>query len=203
MAKIAWRHDLILLPLATAGLVVYCQRHLSLHVSVAADVDIWAMNLCPGDHDDGATILYHFNPRRRRRGGRLVENDKNEDDWGRAVKSPLPPKPALFGLEKAEVALRVVRRAGHVDVHVTINRQQATAWRLRGEVSQGALALLVPTRDDFGNRQGVVVHDACPCCRRTGRTASAGRPTNLCFSVPRAFRRRAGKSGAYFPPSRT
>ena len=58
------------------------------------------------------------------------------------------------------MALRVVRRAGHVDVHVTVNRQQATAWRLRSEVSEGALALLVPTRDDFGNRQGVVVHDA-------------------------------------------
>ena len=133
---------------------------LILHVSVAADVDIWAMNLCPGDHDDGATILYHFNPRRRERGGRLVENDKSEDDWGRAVKSPLPVKPGLFGLEKAEVALRVIRRSGHVDVHVTVNRQQATAWRLRSEVSPGALALLVPTRDDFGNRQGVVVHDA-------------------------------------------
>ena len=133
---------------------------LILHVSVAADVDIWAMNLCPGDHDDGASILYHFNPRRRERGGRLVENDKSEDDWGRAVKTQLPPKPALFGLAKAEVALRVVRRAGHVDVHVTVNRQQATAWRLRSEVSEGALALLVPTRDDFGNRQGVVVHDA-------------------------------------------
>ena len=60
---------------------------LILHVSVAADVDIWAMNLCPGDHDDGASILYHFNPRRRERGGRLVENDKSEDDWGRAVKN--------------------------------------------------------------------------------------------------------------------
>ena len=133
---------------------------LILHVSVKADVDIWAMNLCPGDHDDGASILYHFNPRRRERGGRLVENDKNEDDWGRAVKSPLPVKPGLFGLEKAEVALRVIRRSGHVDVHVTVNRQQATAWRLRSEVSPGSLALLVPTRDDFGNRQGVVVHDA-------------------------------------------
>ena len=37
---------------------------------------------------------------------------------------------------------------------------RASAWRLRTEVSEGALALLVPTRDDFGNRQGVVVHDA-------------------------------------------
>ena len=27
-------------------------------------------------------------------------------------------------------------------------------------MSEGALALLVPTRDDFGNRQGGVGHDA-------------------------------------------
>ena len=32
--------------------------------------------------------------------------------------------------------------------------------RLRTEVSEGAPAPLVPTRDDSGNRQGVVVHDA-------------------------------------------
>ena len=133
---------------------------LVLHVSVPASVDIWAMNLCQQDHDDGASILYHFNPRRKERGGRLVENDKSEDDWGRAVKNGLPPRPSLFGLAKAEVALRIVRKGGNVDVHVTVNRLQVTSWRLRSEVKAGGLALLVPTRDDFGNRQGVTVHDA-------------------------------------------
>ena len=53
------------------------------------------------------------------------------------------------------------RRAGGGAIAATRrDGQQATAWRLRTEVSEGALALLVPTRDDFGNRQGVVVHDA-------------------------------------------
>ena len=40
MAKIAWRHDLILLLLATAGFVVYSQFQLSFNVSVAVDFSL-------------------------------------------------------------------------------------------------------------------------------------------------------------------
>ena len=130
-------------------------------MSISATAEIWALNLAPADHDDGGTLLYHFNPRAKERGGLLVENDKTDDDWGRAKKSRLPHQPALFGLERKELAFKFKASPGHVDILVTVDRVQATAWRLRSEAPRGAaLALLVPTRDDFGNRQGVTVHDA-------------------------------------------
>ena len=41
---------------------------LVLHLSVPADAKIWALNLCPGEHDDAAEVIAHFNPRRVERG---------------------------------------------------------------------------------------------------------------------------------------
>ena len=133
---------------------------LVLTVSVPPAADIWALNIVPKDHDDGATLLYHFNPRRRERGGTLVENDKFDDDWGRASKVRLPHRPALFALDKAELAFKLRASPQGVDVHVTVDRVQAAAWRLRGEVNVGDLALLVPTTDDFGNKEELTIHAA-------------------------------------------
>ena len=133
---------------------------LVLRVSVPATSDIWALNVVPRDHDDGATLLYHFNPRRKERGGTLVENDKFDDDWGRASKVSLPRRPPLFGLAEAELVFKLRATPGAVDVHVTVDRIQACAWRLRCDLPASDLAVLVPTTDDFGNREDITIHSA-------------------------------------------
>ena len=49
---------------------------------------------------------------------------------------------------------------GAVDVHVTVDRIQACAWRLRCDLPASDLAVLVPTTDDFGNRENITIHSA-------------------------------------------
>ena len=66
-------------------------------------------------------------------------------------------------MKEAELAvqLRAGPARGEVVVHVTVDRAPAATWKLRTEIAAGTdLALLVPTRDDFGNREFVTIHDA-------------------------------------------
>jgi len=141
---------------------------LLLRVSVGAEALIWALNIAPKDHDDCASILYHFNPRRVERNGVLVQNDKFDDDWGRATKSSIGDRryPPMFGLANAELAFQFqpcrLSSGPGMRIVTAVDRKVIEAWDMRCPPPESGtdLSLVIPTRDDFNNVEAITVHSA-------------------------------------------
>ncbi|KAJ8612428.1 hypothetical protein CTAYLR_006580 [Chrysophaeum taylorii] len=132
-----------------------------LTVSVEADAERWAINVLPSDHDDAATVYFHFNPRKERR-GILIVNDRFGDDWGKFQRFHLDTLPPLFGLDNAELAIQfdAPRDSSETTIFVSVNRKPVTSWTLRcpSPPPSTDLALSAQAHDDFGNDERITIH---------------------------------------------
>lgn len=133
-----------------------------LTVSIESEAERWALNVLPPDHDESSNIWFHFNPRRRERGGELVLNDKNDSDWGKVQRVPLSKLPSpLFGLDNAELAFQFEQSDQETTVYVALNRRPIVSWTLRTDnpPSPGSdIVLQAPRTDDFGNDEQLTIH---------------------------------------------
>lgn len=102
-----------------------------LRVSVEATADRWALNIMPAEHDDSATVYFHFNPRRKERDGSLILNDKFDDNWGKFQRLHLGKLPPLFGVERAELAFQFEQHEHETTIYVALDRRPVISWTLR------------------------------------------------------------------------
>ncbi|CAI5738383.1 unnamed protein product [Hyaloperonospora brassicae] len=97
------------------------------------------------------TVLYHFNPRRQR-GGQINQNSNIDGRWG--CSQPLPRCPLTFG-EPFTLRLTVIPTGFLVFIEEIFQDE----FKHRVPVREGEnLVLTVPTRDENGNPEGVIVH---------------------------------------------
>lgn len=97
------------------------------------------------------TVLYHFNPRRQR-GGHIIQNSNIDGRWG--CSQPLPRFPLTFG-EPFTLRLTIVPTGFLVFIEEIFQDE----FKHRVPIREGEnLVLTVPTRDENGNAEGVVVH---------------------------------------------
>ncbi|KAE9313204.1 hypothetical protein PF008_g19799 [Phytophthora fragariae] len=97
------------------------------------------------------TVLYHFNPRRQR-GGHIIQNSNIDGRWG--CSQPLPRFPLTFG-EPFTLRLTVVPTGFLVFIEEIFQDE----FKHRVPIREGEnLVLTVPTRDENGNPEGVIVH---------------------------------------------
>lgn len=97
------------------------------------------------------TVLYHFNPRRAR-GGQVIQNSNIDGRWGCA--QPLPRCPLAFG-EPFTLRLTIVPSGFLVFVEEIFQDE----FKHRVPIREGEnLVLTVPTRDESGGPEDVVVH---------------------------------------------
>ncbi|KAF1336621.1 31 kda chloroplastic-like, partial [Globisporangium splendens] len=98
------------------------------------------------------TVLYHFNPRRQR-GGHIIQNSNIEGRWG--CSQPLPRCPITFG-EPFTLRLTIVPSGFLVFLEEIFQDE----FKHRVPIREGEnLVLTVPTRDENGNPEGVIVHN--------------------------------------------
>lgn len=97
------------------------------------------------------TVLYHFNPRRQR-GGHIIQNSNIDGRWG--CSQPLPRCPITFG-EPFTLRITVVDSGFLVYLEEIFQDE----FKHRVPIREGEnLVLTVPTRDENGNPEGVIVH---------------------------------------------
>ncbi|KAL4111654.1 hypothetical protein PRIC1_003332 [Phytophthora ramorum] len=97
------------------------------------------------------TVLYHFNPRRQR-GGHIIQNSNIDGRWG--CSQPLQRFPITFG-EPFTLRLTVVPTGFLVFIEEIFQDE----FKHRVPIREGEnLVLTVPTRDENGNAEGVIVH---------------------------------------------
>jgi hypothetical protein len=60
------------------------KQTLVLRLTVPDDSLTWGLSICPEDHEDFKYVLYHFNPRKKEKGGILVQNDRIDAHWNQA-----------------------------------------------------------------------------------------------------------------------
>uniref|UniRef100_M4BIU8 Galectin n=1 Tax=Hyaloperonospora arabidopsidis (strain Emoy2) TaxID=559515 RepID=M4BIU8_HYAAE len=97
------------------------------------------------------TVLYHFSPRRLR-GGHVIQNSNIDGRWG--CSQQLPRCPLTFG-EPFTLRLTVVPTGFLVFIEEIFQNE----FKHRVPVREGEnLVLTVPTRDETGNPEGVIVH---------------------------------------------
>lgn len=97
------------------------------------------------------TVLYHFNPRRQR-GGHIIQNSNIDSRWG--CSQPLQRSPLTFG-EPFTLRLTIVPTGFLVFIEEIFQDE----FKHRVPIREGEnLVLTVPTRDENGNPEGVIVH---------------------------------------------
>jgi hypothetical protein len=60
------------------------KQTLVLRLTVPDDSLTWGLSICPEDHEEFKYVLYHFNPRKKEKGGILVQNDRIDAHWNQA-----------------------------------------------------------------------------------------------------------------------
>lgn len=110
-----------------------------------------SFNLCSEDKAGNRNVLYHFNPRRTR-GGQIIQNSKIDERWG--IIESLPRFPIHFG-QKFQLRITLTRNG----FAIFIGEQFQTEYQHRVPLKEGdVITLNLPTQDDYGNRESVIVH---------------------------------------------
>mmetsp|Transcript_7870 Transcript_7870/g.15227 ORF Transcript_7870/g.15227 Transcript_7870/m.15227 type:complete len:525 (-) Transcript_7870:276-1850(-) len=101
------------------------------------------------EHNDYDSILFHFNPRQRERGGQLVINDKSEGTWGQDIKIPLSQLPLIFGQSSSTLLIQINTEG----FDVFIEKEHCARLEHRTPIPSGRtrLVLQMPSSDDYGN----------------------------------------------------
>lgn len=117
----------------------------------------FSMNVGLADeHNNYDSILFHFNPRQRERGGQLVINDKSEGTWGQAINIPLSQLPMIFGQTSCTLLVQI--NSDGFDVF--IEKEHCARLEHRTPIPSGRTRLIVqfPSSDDKGSPERWTVY---------------------------------------------
>lgn len=129
---------------------------LAIKFSAPADSKRFSLNIAEKSaSDDYESILFHFNPRLRQRGGQLVINDKVETVWGRALTIPLTQVPLMFG--QPSVTLMIQINEEGFDVFVEGKHCARLEHRSELPSSKTTLVVQFPSTDDSGKKENWTV----------------------------------------------
>lgn len=125
---------------------------LAIKFEVPQESKRFSLNIAQADqaHNDFDSILFHFNPRQRERGGQVVMNDKEGGIWGQALSIPLSQLPVIFGKDACTLQIQITPDGFDVffdDLHCA--RLEHRQDLLASENSR--LCLQFPSTDDYGN----------------------------------------------------
>jgi hypothetical protein len=121
---------------------------LALKFTAPSDANRFSFNIAGPRHDDFDSILFHFNPRQRQKGGQLVINDKQKGQWGRAVQLPLSQVPLIFG--QPAVTMLVQINGDGFDVFIDEKHCVRLEHRTELPSKPCTLYLQFPSCDDYG-----------------------------------------------------
>lgn len=118
----------------------------------------FSFNIAAPEHDNFDSILFHFNPRQRQKGGQLVINDKQSGVWGRPVSIPLSQVPLIFG--QASVTLLVQITGNGFDVFIEGKHCARLEHRIELPSKPCSLFLQFPSCDDYCSPENWTVYKA-------------------------------------------
>lgn len=116
----------------------------------------FSINIASPDHNDFESILFHFNPRQRERGGQLVVNDKQEGTWGSALAVPLSEMPLMFGKESVTLIIQINQEG--FDIFVEGKHCARLEHRTELPSHKCDLVLQFPSSDDRGKPEDWTVY---------------------------------------------
>jgi Galactoside-binding lectin len=116
----------------------------------------FSFNIAGPDHNDFDSILFHFNPRQREKGGQLVVNDKQEGSWGQAVAIPLSQLPLMFGQTSCTLIIQITGDG----FDIFLEGKHCARLEHRKELPSGKfdLVLQFPSTDDYGSPENWIVY---------------------------------------------
>ncbi|KAG7343369.1 galactoside-binding lectin [Nitzschia inconspicua] len=121
---------------------------LALKFTAPSDSKRFSFNIAGPGHEDFDSILFHFNPRQRQKGGQLVINDKQKGQWGRPVQLPLSQVPLIFG--QMSVTLLVQINGDGFDIFIEGKHCARLEHRTELPSKPCTLYLQFPSCDDYG-----------------------------------------------------
>jgi hypothetical protein len=131
---------------------------IALKFSAPSDAKRFSFNIAGPRHDDFDSVLFHFNPRQRQKGGQLVINDKQKGQWGRAVQLPLSQVPLIFG----QPAVTMLVQINGDGFDIFIEGKHCARMEHRTELPSKACTLYLqfPSCDDYGLLENWKVYKA-------------------------------------------
>ena len=118
----------------------------------------FSFNIAGPNHNDFDSILFHFNPRQREKGGQLVVNDKQKGVWGRAVQLPLSQVPLIFGQTSSTLMIQI--NGDGFDVFVENKHVARLEHRVELPSRPCKLVLQFPSCDDYRSPENWTVYKA-------------------------------------------
>jgi hypothetical protein len=106
--------------------------------------------------NDFESVLFHFNPRQRERGGQLVINDKQEGIWGQAIAIPLSQIPLMFGQTSCTLLIQI--NGEGFDIFVENSHCARLEHRTELPTGNSDLVLQFPSTDDYGSSESWTVY---------------------------------------------
>lgn len=128
---------------------------LAIKFTVPKDSKRFSINIAESDHNDFDSVLFHFNPRQRERGGQLVVNDKKDGIWGQAIAIPLSQVPLMFGQQSCTLMIQV--NGEGFDIFVENKHCARLEHRKVLQPGNTSLVLQFPSTDDFGSPENWTV----------------------------------------------
>ena len=125
---------------------------LAIKFSVPSDSRRFSLNIAQADQPDHDfnSILFHFNPRQRERGGQVVMNDKQDGVWGQPLNIPLSRIPVIFGEEASTLLIQI-----HTDgFDIFLENQHCARLEHRQDLlssENSRLCLQFPSTDDYAS----------------------------------------------------
>jgi len=129
---------------------------LAIKFQAPIDSKRFSFNIAGPDHNDFDSILLHFNPRPREKGGQIVVNDKQKGMWGRAVNLPLSEAPLIFGQPSATIIVQI--NGDGFDIFVENKHVARLEHRVELPSRACSLYLQFPSCDDYRRPENWVVY---------------------------------------------
>lgn len=122
-----------------------------------SDSKRFSLNIGLADtHNNFESILFHFNPRQRQRGGQLVLNNKSGGSWGQAMNLPLNRLPMIFGQDSSTLLIQINQNG--FDIFVDKEHCACFEHRTTMPTGQTRLVLQFPSSDDYGSPENWTVY---------------------------------------------
>jgi Galactoside-binding lectin/RNA recognition motif. (a.k.a. RRM, RBD, or RNP domain) len=124
--------------------------------TIPVDSKRFSINIAGPKHDDFQSVLFHFNPRQRERGGQLVVNNKQDGIWGHAVAIPLSQVPLMFGQLSCTIMIQI--NGEGFDIFIENKHCARLEHRIELPVGHTNLVLQFPSTDDYGSPENWTVY---------------------------------------------
>ena len=123
---------------------------IAIKFNAPSDSKRFSINIAGPNNDDFNTVLFHFNPRQRERGGQLVVNAKDKGIWGQAIALPLNQVPLIFG--QSSITLQIQINGEGFDIFIEDQHCVRLEHRIELPDKPCSLFLQFPSTDDYGSK---------------------------------------------------